>query len=180
MSNVSRGLPTQFNHNTIKFGLFWCAAFCLCCRAACLPSPGCFWSPVLIARAITPVRLSTSMMSTVATSCTALASKFVSAAAAPAALAAQASSTPGASSMVMSVVAIAMVLAMVHLIALCSSCFGGSDESESGGASTARPDGANDDEVIAYEAPDTEVKAVWWPPWDREALSLSAPTAHGF
>ena len=101
-----------------------------------------------------PLQLSTSTMNKVVASCAALVSQLVPVAAVPVGTMAQppvdgSLMLPTSGSMMIAFTAIAVMLTMINLLALCGSCFGGKySEPRSG------DDSDDADTIVAYEAPD--------------------------
>ena len=101
-----------------------------------------------------PLQLSTSTMNKVVASCAALVSQLVPVAAVPVGTMAQppvdgSPMLPTSGSMMIAFTAIAVMLTMINLLALCGSCFGGKDSEPSSG-----DDSDDADHIVACEAPD--------------------------
>ena len=101
-----------------------------------------------------PLQLSTSTMNKVVASCAALVSQLVPVAAVPVGTMAQppvdgSPMLPTSGSMMIAFTAIAVMLTMINLLALCGSCFGGKDSEPSSG-----DDSDDADNIVACEAPD--------------------------
>ena len=105
-------------------------------------------------RAVTSVRPDT-LVSMVMATCATLVSQLASAAATPFGKVKQPAGSllPGAESIATVMMAVAMLLMMIKMLAVCGICFGKAESTDGGAAP-----GDDVDEVIAFEAPGSEVR----------------------